>query len=119
MMEHEYTFDIEVSNTLRQGATTIILCEPDVDGLLASITSALNTFECSLLEVSAINGDKEGTIEDKFVLVDSKTKEGIDDDRLEELAHVILDATRSLPPALKAYIFELEEKVKKLERNLQ
>jgi len=117
--EHEYAFDIEVSNALRQGATTIIVRGPDVDGLLASITSALNTFECSLLEVSAINSGEEGTIEDKFVIVNSKTKEAIDDDKLEDLANVILDATRSLPPALKAHILELEEKVKKLERNLQ
>lgn len=117
--EHEYAFEVEISNAMRSGATTIVVKGPDVDGLLASITSALNTFECSLLEVSALKSDEEGSIEDKFVIVDAKTKEAVDDDRLEELANVILDATKTLPPALKAQIIELEDKVKKLERRLQ
>jgi len=100
---------------LTEGSTTIIVRGPDVDGSLASMTSALNSFGCSVLDASATNGEKEGTIEDKFVIVDSKTKEAIDDDKLEELANVILDATRSPSSALKAYIHKLEEKVKKLE----
>lgn len=109
--EDEFAFEVEMSNDVRDDATVLTVKGPDRDGILASVTAALTLNGCSLLEVSAqSNTEQTDVIEDTFVIVDQETKEKIQDDELERLCRIILDASKEGPNLLKYKVKELEEK---------
>jgi hypothetical protein len=119
--EQEFAFEIEASNSIRDDATVVVVRGPDVDGILASFTAALSLRGYSLLEVNArqtIAGEEGGVagsdisamIEDTFVIVNSSTKKQLEDDQLEELGTVLLEASREGPNVLKYQVKELETK---------
>ena len=120
--EEEFAFEVEVSNEVNNDATVLVVKGPDLDGILASVTAALSLNGCSLLEVTAhTNGNSEGgsggddngkkaIIQDTFLIIDPKTKQKIPDDKLENLAKIVLEATREGPNLLKHRMKELEDK---------
>lgn len=114
--EQEFDFEIEVSNDHDQNiprlkeTTMLKITGPNVDGLLASLTSALSIRGCSLVELHAgrrhkkeLNGvdntpdDEydENYIEDVFYVLKRETGEQFEDDELAELGKSLLDATRT------------------------
>lgn len=113
--EEEFAFEVEVSNEVNDDATVLVVKGPDLDGILASVTAALSLNGCSLLEVTAhtkgnTDDDKKAIIQDTFLIKDPKTKQKIPDDELENLAKVVLEATREGPNLLKHRMKELEDK---------
>jgi hypothetical protein len=123
--DYEFNYTVEASNQMRQGVTALIVKGPDMDGLLASLTSTLAVRGCSLVEMHAkrshsnLQMDNDGfdrndrMIEDVFYVVRRDTGEPFDDDDLEDLAHGVLEATRSPMniTTFKAAMQELENTV--------
>lgn len=96
----EFEFTVEVSNTVRSDATALTVEGPDVDGVLASMTTALAKQGCSIVEISAKRVLAKGTsgrnaIKDTFFVVDSTTGEPFEDDQLEMVARSLLESTRT------------------------
>lgn len=95
-------FTIEATNTIRPDATALTVQGPDLDGVLASMTTALAKQGCSIVEISAkyataSEGDnhQHRTIRDVFYVVNSQTGEPLEDDELEIVAQAVLDSTRT------------------------
>ena len=139
--EYEYEFSVEASNAIRDDATVLKVNGPDIDGILASTTSALAHHGASIVEIHAThdedylkksntNNDDSNTqqvIHDVFHVVKSATGEPFGDDELEDLAGELLEATKNPMNAtnVKATINELEitnsyllARVKKLEKQM-
>lgn len=120
--DEEFAFTVQMSNTIRDDATVLVVRGPDLDGILASITAALTLNGCSLLEVNAHGAtdqdSNEGYIEDTFVIVDQSTKMKIKDEDLEELCKIILNASREGPNLLKYKVKELEDKNHELQARI-
>jgi Transmembrane protein 65 len=97
----DFEFTVEVSNTVRSDATALTVEGPDVDGVLASMTTALAKQGCSIIEISAKRVPAKGTagsrnaIKDTFYVVDSATGEPFEDDQLEMVARSLLESTRT------------------------
>jgi len=102
----EFEFTVEVSNTVRPDATSLTVEGPDVDGVLASMTTALAKHGCSIVEISAkrvpaksgegnVSYAKGTAIKDTFFVVDSATGEPFEDDQLEIVARTLLESTRT------------------------
>ena len=107
--ENEFSFQVEVSNQDREDITVVTVRGPDVDGVLASMASALTEWECSLVELSAKQEKRQdGTkiIEDVFAVVRGDHK--IPDDELDDLAVSILEATKE-PVNLHAFKNQVKE----------
>ena len=104
--DNEFAYHIEVSNADRNDATVLTIRGPNVDGVLASLTSTLAASGFSLVEVIAKQTDDDNCIEDIL------TKHGVrvPDNELDGLATALLNATRS---PLNAYVFR--ERVQTLE----
>eukprot|EP00565_Helicotheca_tamesis_P002370 CAMPEP_0185740836 /NCGR_PEP_ID=MMETSP1171-20130828/38637_1 /TAXON_ID=374046 /ORGANISM="Helicotheca tamensis, Strain CCMP826" /LENGTH=275 /DNA_ID=CAMNT_0028412765 /DNA_START=285 /DNA_END=1112 /DNA_ORIENTATION=+ len=117
--EQEFAFEVEASNRLRRDATALTVRGPDIDGLLASMTSALTSQGCSLVELHASpreSSGSDGTVEDIFIVRQRGSKTQIDDDKLGELSRALLAATKDplLAHSLKAQVTELEAENEKL-----
>lgn len=101
----DFEFTVEASNALRPDATALTVQGPDVDGVLASMTTALSKQGCSIVEISAKRAPAKdgsmglptnsGAINDIFYVVDRKTGAPFDDDQLEIVARALLEATRT------------------------
>lgn len=91
--EHEFSFTIEASNAIRHDITALTVRGPNVDGVLASMTTALAARGCSLVELHAKNVS-ENEIEDVFYVINRETGQQFDDDDLNELARSVMDSTR-------------------------
>eukprot|EP00979_Chaetoceros_neogracilis_P012573 scaffold3357_cov268-Chaetoceros_neogracile.AAC.14 len=104
--ENEFAFEVECHND-DPNATTFIVSGPDNDGLLAGMAAALTLYGCSILDVSA-HKLPDGTIEDKFSVVDHATRRRLDDDELLIVSKLLLDASQEGPLMLKAQVNELE-----------
>lgn len=104
--ENEFAFEVECHND-DPNATTFIVSGPDNDGLLAGMAAALTLYGCSILDVSA-HKLPDGTIEDKFSVVDHATRRRLDDDELLIVSKLLLDASKEGPLMLKAQVSELE-----------
>ncbi len=100
----DFEFTVEASNAVRSDVTALTVEGPDVDGVLASMTTALAMQGCSIVEISAKRApSKEGSfglansggIKDVFFVVDRETGEPFDDDQLEVVAQTLLEATRT------------------------
>jgi UTP:GlnB (protein PII) uridylyltransferase len=93
--EQEFCFEVEATNVLRDDATVLIVRGPDVDGVLASMTSALAGLNLSLVELNAHRGaehtSKGHDIEDVFVVTRHGTNEKIPDDELDDVALTLLE----------------------------
>lgn len=93
--EQEFAFEVEASNAVRDDATVLTVRGPDVDGVLASMTSALAGMNCSLVELNARRGpentSKGHAIEDVFILTKRGSDDKIPDDELDELALALLE----------------------------
>ena len=118
--EHEFAFEVEASNAFKDDATTLTIRGPDVDGVLASMTSALAGMNCSLVSLDAHSTEK-GTIEDVFTVVKHGTGGKIDDDDLDALALGLLEATQKPVNTytFKAQMKELEDKNRQLLSRVQ
>ena len=105
--DNEFAYHIEASNADRNDATVLTIRGPNIDGVLASLTSTLAASGFSLVELTAKQTDDD-SIEDVFLI----TKHGVrvPDNELDGLATALLDATRS---PLNAYVFR--ERVQTLE----
>ena len=105
--DNEFAYHIEASNADRNDATVLTIRGPNIDGVLASLTSTLAASGFSLVELVAKQTDDD-SIEDVFLI----TKHGVrvPDNELDGLATALLDATRS---PLNAYVFR--ERVQTLE----
>jgi len=133
--EQGFAFEVEANNCERPDATILRVRGPDVDGLLASTTSALTACGCSLIELHASpreNGCSGSgcAIEDVFVVRPrgGGPKKQVDDDMLDELARSLLAATKDplLAYSLKTQVHDLTdenhtltERIKKLETELE
>ena len=106
--DNEFAYHIDVSNADRNDATVLTIRGPNVDGVLASLTSTLAASGFSLVELIAKQTDDDNSIEDVFIV----TKHGVrvPDGELDGLATALLNATRS---PLNAYVFR--ERVQTLE----
>ncbi len=91
--EHEFSFTIEASNAVREDITALTVRGPNVDGVLASMTTALASRGCSLVELHA-KSVSENEIEDVFYVVNRETGQQYEDDDLNELARSVMDSTR-------------------------
>ena len=126
--EQEFAFQVEASNTKRKDATILTVRGPDVDGLLASMTAALTSSGCTLVELHA-NSPAAGVIEDVFVVKPRGRARGqMDDGDLDDLARKLLAASRDPLSAhtlktqvdkLKAKNARLRDRVHKLEQKLE
>eukprot|EP00567_Pseudictyota_dubia_P015055 CAMPEP_0197434956 /NCGR_PEP_ID=MMETSP1175-20131217/2601_1 /TAXON_ID=1003142 /ORGANISM="Triceratium dubium, Strain CCMP147" /LENGTH=288 /DNA_ID=CAMNT_0042963841 /DNA_START=330 /DNA_END=1196 /DNA_ORIENTATION=+ len=133
--EQGFAFEVEANNVERNDATTLKVRGPDVDGLLASMTSALTASGYSLVELHASprEGGCTGTgcdVEDVFVVRQRGVgvKKQVDDEDLDELARTLLAATKDPLSAhsLKTQVHDLAEdnaslaeRIKKLEKELE
>jgi len=133
--EQGFAFEVEANNVERHDATTLRVRGPDVDGLLASMTSALTASGCSLVELHASPraGGCSGSgcpVEDVFIVRRRGTgvNRQVDDDDLDELAHALLAATKDPLSAhsLKTQVQNLSEEndnladhIKTLEKELE
>jgi len=144
---NELDFEIETSNDLKDDATTLVVRGPDVDGLLANMTSVLSANGCSLLELSArkrtIGGggdsssgntsgddasianaaagmeDEGEGIEDVFVVVNRETNEPLSNIEMEEMAQILMNTTNLRPNDHSARVKELEERNSLLTRRIK
>lgn len=102
----DFEFTVEASNAIRPDATSLKVEGPDVDGVLAAMTTALAKQGCSIVEISAkrvpaksesgkLTFAKSSAINDTFFVVDSQTGEQFEDDQLEMVAQALLESTRS------------------------
>jgi hypothetical protein len=99
----DFEFTVEASNALRPDATALTVEGPDVDGVLASMISALANQGCSIVEISAKRAPAKdtlgisysGKIKDVFYVVDQESGEPFEDDQLEIVAQALLEATRT------------------------
>lgn len=139
----DFEFTVEASNAVRPDATALTVEGPDVDGVLASMTTALAMQGCSIVEISAkrappkddsfgnITSSSSGGIKDVFFVVDRETGEPFEDDELEKIAQTLLEATRTplrnLDTVQAAVVYErndspmnpsFSEKLKTLERRI-
>jgi len=89
--DNEFAFEVEASND-DPDFTSFIIRGPDNDGLLAAITSAFAVRGCAILSVSA-KRLSNGMVEDSFAVIDQKSRNSLDDDDLENISRVILEAT--------------------------
>jgi len=105
--EHEFAFEVEAINSL--DSTTFIVRGPDDDGILADMTVALTMRGCSIIAVAARKLE-DGSIEDKFTVVDKRTKTRLEDDDLAEVSKLLLTSIGESPHLLKAQ-FEDQNKV--------
>lgn len=115
----EFEFEVEVDNERHPGYTTVTVRGPDVDGVLASITAAIASAGCSVVELTAENRDKakrgdaadseDGGIativdnlvqpnrmyfEDVFLIKDRATQQAIGNDDLDGVARSVLAAVK-------------------------
>jgi len=105
-------YRIEVSNASKShpDTTKLTVRGPDVDGIMASMTVALATRGCSLLELHAAkatgfidaashvhrqSSDDEDCIEDVFYVVNRSTGKPFEDDELEDLGRSLLKALKT------------------------
>ena len=115
--EQEFAYEIEVNNVERHDATVFKVKGPDIDGLLASMTSVLTARACSLVELDA---DSEGGyIEDVFVV--QRHGKALPEEELDEIAKEMLEATRSPTNVhlIKEKMREVEEKNELLRSRMQ
>ena len=103
----DFEFTVEASNALRPDATALTVQGPDVDGVLASMTTALSKQGCSIVEISAKRAppkekgsglglsEQSAGIKDVFYVVDRESGEPFEDDKLETVARALLEATRT------------------------
>eukprot|EP00547_Thalassionema_nitzschioides_P009421 CAMPEP_0194226024 /NCGR_PEP_ID=MMETSP0156-20130528/40923_1 /TAXON_ID=33649 /ORGANISM="Thalassionema nitzschioides, Strain L26-B" /LENGTH=268 /DNA_ID=CAMNT_0038958203 /DNA_START=56 /DNA_END=862 /DNA_ORIENTATION=+ len=90
-------FSVKVSNEEHEGATSLRLFGPDVDGLLVSMATALSTQDCSLIELHAKrddNSERKG-FDGIFHVVKRSTGEPFDDNELEDLAKTVLNSAHA------------------------
>ena len=120
--ENEFAFEVEV---MQRGddsipGTMFIIRGPDVDGTLASLTAAFTLHSCSVRNVTARRLD-DGNVEDVFVILDRETQKPLEDDRLEEMAEVVLQASKMGPQFLSPTTRwkELEERNEFLEERIR
>ena len=136
--ENEFAFEVEIiqqrastttTTTTTSGdsgeqdsipGTRFIIRGPDVDGTLASLTAAFTLNSCSVRNVTARRLDN-GFVEDVFVVVDRMTQLPLEDDRLEEMAQVVLQASKMGPQFLNPTTRwkELEETNDLLQQRIQ
>jgi hypothetical protein len=135
----DFEFTVEASNAVRPDATALTVEGPDVDGVLASMTTALTMHGCSIVEISAKRAPPKdgqilassGGVKDVFLVVDRETGEPFEDDQLEKVAQTLLEATRTplrnMETVQAAVVHErsdspinpsFSEKLKKLERRI-
>jgi len=114
--ETEFAFEVECYNE-NPNSTTFIVKGPDNDGLLAGMTAALTLNGCSILDVSA-HKLPDGTIEDKFAVVNQATQRRLDDNELDHVSQVLLNATKEGPLMLKAQVGELEDQNTQLQERI-
>lgn len=96
-------YKIEANNAARQGTTQLTVIGPDIDGILASMTVALATQDCSLVELHAAKSvdtssyhySPEDQIHDIFHVVNRHTGQPFSDDELEPLAISLLEALKT------------------------
>mmetsp|Transcript_5469 Transcript_5469/g.17625 ORF Transcript_5469/g.17625 Transcript_5469/m.17625 type:complete len:204 (-) Transcript_5469:169-780(-) len=113
----EFGFEVHADNTARPDATTLTVRGPDIDGVLASMTAALASAGCRVVEMHARSSSlDERRVEDTFV-VQSLGRQ-VDDDALEEVSARVLAATKDPLQArsLKAELARLQEEVAELRR---
>jgi hypothetical protein len=112
--EQEFAFEIEATNRERADATTLKVRGPDVDGILASLTSVLTGRQCSLIELDADTLENGGGIQDVFVI--RRHGKQLPDDELDEIAKELLEATRSPTNVhlIKSQMKEVEQKNEEL-----
>jgi len=115
--DNEFAFEVEAHND-DPNATTLIIRGPDNDGLLAGMTAALSLNGCSILDVSA-HKLPNGTIEDKFSIVKQGTGERFDDDELESMCKLMLEATHQSPMLLKAQMNEVEDQNRQMQERIK
>ena len=123
--ENEFAFEVEIVQYQRGEedsipGTKFIIRGPDVDGTLASLTAAFTLNSCSVRNVTARRREN-GNVEDVFVVVDRTTQLPLEDDRLEEIAEVVLQASKMGPQFLSPTTRwkELEERNEFLEERIQ
>jgi len=116
--ENEFAFTVEASNSKRTDATVFTVRGPDVDGLLASMSSALTTSGCTVHELDA-NSYEDGTIEDIFVVRRQKKK--LEDEELDDVARKLLAASRDplMAHTLKTENEELVEENRNLKQRVE
>ena len=114
--ENEFAYEVECYND-NPNSTTFIVKGPDNDGLLAGMTAALTLSGFSILDVSA-HKLPDGTIEDKFAVVNQATKRRLDDDELDHVSQLLLNATKEGPLMLKAQVGELEDQNAQLQERI-
>jgi hypothetical protein len=90
----DFEFTVEASNAVRPDATALTVEGPDVDGVLASMTTALTKQGCSIIEISAKRVPGKG-IKDTFFVVDNASGVPYEDDQLEIVARSLLESTRT------------------------
>jgi hypothetical protein len=118
--DNEFKFEVEASNDDDPASTTLIVRGPDRDGLLAGLSVALTLRGCSILDVHA-HKLEDGTVVDKFLVVDQQTKKRLRDEELADVLKLLLDATSSTeqPHLLKVKVNELEEQKEALEGRIK
>jgi hypothetical protein len=114
--ENEFAYEVECYND-NPNSTTFIVKGPDNDGLLAGMTAALTLSGFSILDVSA-HKLPDGTIEDKFAVINQATKRRLDDDELDHVSQLLLNATKEGPLMLKAQVGELEDQNAQLQERI-
>ena len=77
--EQEFAFQVEASNAVREDATVLTVRGPDVDGLLASMTAALTSQGCSLVELHAAKAKAVATAPTGVTQVDDNINNSKDD----------------------------------------
>jgi len=99
-------FSIDVSNEEGEGFTAITIEGPeDIDGVIASVTTAMAVYGCTISELNGRRGQLQhddtdgkrswkhrGPISFKFRV--QQDGEPVDDERLEDLGHAIFAATK-------------------------
>ena len=134
--DQKFAFEIEASNRDRIDATTVRVRGPDVDGILASMATALNKYGCSIEQNYANStrsnndGHEDSFLDDTFVVTkwDGVRKGQVSDEDLDDLARAVLDSTRHpisihsiqlKVKTLEDLNMDLEQEVEKLEKLLE
>lgn len=82
-------FSVALSNSAVEGVTSVTIVGPPMDGITASVTTAMAVNGCSIMEMNGRRSDEEG-IALTFHLV--KDGEQVPDEDLEEFARLLLAA---------------------------
>lgn len=125
--EGDTSFSVDISNMESEGTTQVTIEGPDIEGVVASVTTAMATNNCKIQDMKGSRGIGEGGGYLQFTFELSRDGEQVEDEDLEGLAKSIMAACKNperinslhhLNEALKEENEKLRIRVDRLEAKL-